>query len=83
MFLYYFLIFQIEFKKTVKIGQTYKQLWDKSFPWLSPVKANKHLSYCNLCKAESRVDGNGRSQVVAHVASKKHGTLAENSKDQR
>ena len=65
------------------MGQTsHKQLWEKSFPWFSRVKANKHLAYCNFCKAEFRVDGSGRSHV-AHAGGEKHVTLVENSKDQR
>ena len=47
MFLYYVLIFQIEFKKTAKMGQTsYKQSWKKPCPWLSPLinTRNKKLN---------------------------------------
>ena len=82
MFLYYVLIFQMEFKKTVKMGQTfYKQSWKKS-------SHGSHLSeqintwpivtYVRL----NRVDGSRRSQVVAQAGSKKHVTLVGNSKEQ-
>ena len=49
------------------MGKTsYCKKWEETYAWLSPVNADKFMTYCKIYSKPFRIDNSGLSQVKSH-----------------